>query len=114
MNRKEFEKYLARDGGCVHCGSTDTTLIPHHRSNRGMGGMKSKNNPSNIVVLCSEANLLLESNSAFAALGRAMGWKLTWGEPSESLPVNAGGRWYLLDNNYRRFEVFEIFEREEE
>jgi hypothetical protein len=112
MNKKEFQKYLERDGGCIHCGSTDDNLIPHHRSNRGMGGMKSKNNPSNIVVLCSEANFLLESNSAFASLGRSMGWKLTAGQSSDSIPVNAGGKWYFLDNNFGRFETSQILEEE--
>jgi hypothetical protein len=111
MNKKQFDKYLTRDGGCVHCGRADETLIPHHRANRGFGGSKALDVPSNIVVLCSQANLLLESNSTFAALGRSLGWKLTAGESPLTVPVNINGRWYLLNNDYQRVEVLPLPEQ---
>ena len=41
MNKKRFQKYLDRDGGCVHCGDVETA-VPHHRLNRGMGGSKER------------------------------------------------------------------------
>ncbi len=105
MNKKTFSKFLDRDKCCSHCGTTDDTLIPQHRKNRGMGGSKDLDRPSNIIVLCSEANGLLESNSKFAELGRKFGWKLErWQEP-ESTPVYMGNGWFLLDNEYNTHEV---------
>jgi hypothetical protein len=105
MNKKSFQKFLDRDKCCSHCGTTDDTLIPQHRKNRGMGGSKDLDRPSNIIVLCSEANGLLESNSKFAELGRKFGWKLErWQEP-ESTPVYMGNGWFLLDNDYNTHQV---------
>jgi hypothetical protein len=100
MNKKSFDRFLARDICCSHCGTTDDTLIPQHRLNRGMGGSKVLDRPSNIIVLCSEANFLLESNSKFAELGRKFGWKLERGQEPDSTPVYMGNGWYLLDNEY--------------
>ena len=105
MNKKSFDKFLARDICCSHCGTTDDTLIPQHRQNRGMGGSKVLDRPSNIIVLCSEANFLLESNSKFAELGRKFGWKLERGQEPESTPVYMGNGWYLLDNDYKTRKV---------
>jgi len=68
LNPKAFAKFLNRDKACVHCGTTDSTLIPQHRINRGMGGSKLLNKPSNIVVLCSAFNGLIEANAEAAAL----------------------------------------------
>jgi hypothetical protein len=49
MTKKEFQKYLDRDGGCVHCGDTETA-VPNHRANRGMGGSRERDVPSNVIV----------------------------------------------------------------
>ena len=105
MNKKTFERYLARDGGCVHCGSTGDDLIGHHRQNRGFGGSKLRDVPSNIVVLCSQANGLLESSGTFAKLGRDLGWKLTAGQESKETPIFIHGNWYLLDDNFARVQI---------
>jgi len=105
MNKKSFQKFLDRDKCCSHCGTTDDTLIPQHRKNRGMGGSKDLDRPSNIIVLCSEANGLLESNSKFAELGRKFGWKLERWQKPESTPVYMGNGWFLLDNDYNTHEV---------
>lgn len=105
MNKKLFQKFIDRDTGCVHCGTTDDTLIPHHRANRGMGGNKSLDKPSNIVVLCSGANNWLESNYAFAQMGRDFGWKLTAGQEPEKTPVWIIDGWYLLDDEFGRVRV---------
>lgn len=102
MNKKEFDKYLARDGGCVHCGSINDTLIPHHRANRGMGGSKAKDVPSNIVVLCAKANNDLESSSGFATLGRHFGWKLVAGQVPSQTPIFIGSQWWLLNDKFGR------------
>lgn len=75
MNKKQFQKYLDRDGGCVHCGDVETA-VPHHRLNRGMGGSKERDVPSNIISLCSIMNGLIESESEAAEMARDYGWKL--------------------------------------
>jgi hypothetical protein len=67
MNKKMFQKFIDRDGVCPHCLKSDDTLVPQHRAGRGMGGSRSLDRPSNIIVLCSEANFLLEANAEFAA-----------------------------------------------
>jgi hypothetical protein len=105
MNKKAFQKFLDRDKCCSHCGTTDDTLIPQHRANRGMGGSKLLDRPSNIIVLCSEANGLLESNAKFAELGRKFGWKLERHQVPEQTPVYMGDGWWLLDNDYNRTRI---------
>jgi hypothetical protein len=103
MTKKEFDKYLARDRGCWHCGSTGDDLIPHHRLNRGMGSKnKVASQPSNIVVLCSQANLLLESNAEFAEMGRKFGWKLRSHETPTEVPIFGHGGWWLLNDDFTK------------
>lgn len=103
MRPKEFEKYLKRDGGCVHCGRTET-LVPHHRRNRGMGGSKSRDVPSNIVVVCAMLNFLMENDVATAKWARRMGWKLSGsGDPSLMPLYDAqSAEWVLLDDDFNR------------
>lgn len=100
MTPKQFKLYLDRDKHCYHCGSGDTTLIPQHRKGRGMGGSKTRDGHSNIIVFCSRANGLLESNAEFATFGRRYGWKLNSWDNTETTPVYdmATGIWWLLDN----------------
>lgn len=105
MNPKAFQKFLDRDrGACVHCGTTDATLIPQHRINRGMGGSKERNKASNIVVLCSAFNGLIEADASAAALAMKHGIKLQSWQVPESTPVwyAAESAWFLLDNEGRR------------
>lgn len=104
MNPKAFAKFLNRDLSCVHCGVIDETLVPNHRINRGLGGSKERNKPSNIVVLCSAFNGLIEANSEAAALAMRHGIKLqSWQDP-ETTPVwyASESAWYLLDNQGNR------------
>ena len=98
MNKKTFAKLLERDVSCVHCGALTETLIPHHRANRGMGGSKERDVPSNIVLLCAEANARLESDWRFASYGRKMGWKVsTHGDPKMRAVFHAGfDEWRVL------------------
>jgi hypothetical protein len=101
---KQFQKYLDRDKHCYHCGTTDDTLIPQHRAGRGMGGVKSRNNAANIIVLCSFANGMLESCAKFAEAGRQRGWKLaSWQDPTAT-PIydTINNCWWQLDQNYGR------------
>ena len=105
MNKKSFQRFLDRDVCCSHCGVTGETLIPQHRQNRGMGGSKDRDRPSNIIVFCSAGNFMLESNSKFADLGRKFGWKLERHQVPELTPVYMGDGWFLLDNDYNRTPV---------
>lgn len=106
MTPKQFAKYLARDKSCYHCGSTED-LIPHHRKNRGMGGSKAADVPSNIIAMCAIYNGLMESSHAAASLALSKGWKLAkWEDPTESIVYHASeGIWYLLDDNYNKVET---------
>lgn len=107
MNKKEFEKYRDRDKSCPHCGTTGPELIPQHRANRGMGGSKSRNRPSNIIAFCSLGNVLMESNATFASLARSYGWKiLSYQDPSKT-PVRLSDGWYLLDDNFGKARTAE-------
>lgn len=101
MRPKQFAKYLERDLGCVHCGDTEA-VAPHHRINRGMGGSASLDTPSNIIVLCSVINGLLESDPRWAELGREYGWKLQrWQSPaSEPVYYLRLDAWFQLDDDY--------------
>jgi len=107
MKRKEFQKFLDRDKHCPHCGTTDDTLVPQHRANRGMGGFKEGDQPANILVLCSLANGLIESNAKDAETARRFGWKIgRYMDPTTAPYYDAvTGIWWLLDNAYGRGRV---------
>lgn len=68
--------------------------------------MGSKNlkaaQPSNIVVLCAEANGLLESSAEFAELGRRFGWKLRSHEEPTDVPIFGHGGWWLLNDDFTK------------
>lgn len=100
MNQKTFRKYLDRDDGCIHCGETEA-VSPHHRRNRGMGGSKARDVPSNIVVVCSWLNSAMESDARIAAEARRLGWKLGPGDDPKTAPVyHYSQSWRLLDDDY--------------
>lgn len=103
MTKQQFQKFLDRDGGCVHCGETEA-VAPNHRANRGMGGSRGRDVPSNVVVLCSNLNSLIESDSEYASIAKDNGWKLVAGQDPESTPYFdfMAGRWFLADNLYNR------------
>lgn len=104
MTKKEFQRFLDRDSYCLHCGLDDDTLVPNHRASRGSGGSKTLNKPSNIVVLCSLMNNLIESDSKAAEIARKYGWKLArWQNPAEE-PVFDVIRqeWLILFDDFSR------------
>jgi hypothetical protein len=74
-------------------------LTIQHRRNRGAGGSHAVNGPQWLVAMCSGHNGLLESDAEFAALGRALGWKLEEGEDPLEVAVfyNDERAWRLLD-----------------
>lgn len=110
MTPKEFKKYLQRDLHCLHCGATGDDLVPQHRLNRGFGGKNSKASSSaNIIVFCSYANGLMESNATFADVCRVNGWKLrSWENPSET-PVfdYVLQQWFLLNDRFGKTPIIE-------
>jgi hypothetical protein len=72
-----------------------------------MGGSKKRGERlSNIIVFCSLANGLIESDSTWQARALEYGWKLkTWDDPL-TVPVrDAAGTWWLLNDSGDRFEV---------
>lgn len=103
MNKKKFQAFLDRDKGCYHCGSTGLDLIPQHRKNRKMGGSAIlRDNPSNIIVLCADANFRLESDANFARLGLENGWKLnSWDNLSIPVLEASTGLWWRLEGMSR-------------
>jgi hypothetical protein len=110
MNAREFGKYLERDYyACAHCGLDDETLVPNHRAGRGMGSVKSRNRPSNIITICSYYNQLIESNADAAQEALARGWRLaSWQDPL-MVPVWYAhrNRWMFLDDNFGSAEALD-------
>lgn len=92
------EKVLQRDyGQCLHCGETEAISI-QHRMNRGMGGRKSLDRLDNLIVLCSEMNLAIESDANAATLAIDNGWKLnSWDDFSSPVFDRNFGLHYVLD-----------------
>lgn len=108
MTPKQFQKFLDRDKYCLHCGRTDS-LVPQHRANRGHGGSKSADVPSNIIVLCSLFNGLIESDAKAARLARQYGWKISRYEKSCETPVFdvVSGVWWLLLDDFSKGKLNE-------
>lgn len=90
-----------------------------HRKNRGMGGSKLLDMPSNLVTMCLVHNTLIEQSAEFARFAFEHGWTLKcpkgvlWPFPvvasSPDLPRVApvsfrDGR-FLLDDEFRRVPV---------
>ena len=107
VTKKEFAKFLARDGHCYHCGIADDTLVPQHRRNRGMGGSQSRSNASNVVVVCSHSNGMFEASEGASRAAQRYGWKLRAGQDPLTTPVFDAfeGVWYLLDDQYGKRET---------
>lgn len=107
MTKKEFQKYLDRDKYCLHCGLADDTLVPQHRRNRGMGGSKSRSQPSNTIVLCSLFNVEIEAVREASEAAQRYGWKLRAGDSPEWTPVYDAwaGVWYVLDDDFGRMQT---------
>jgi hypothetical protein len=101
VNGKQFARFLERDGGCLHCGEVEA-VAPNHRVNRGMGGSKTRDVPSNIVVLCSLLNGQIEADARWARVAKSYGWKLeSWQSPvSEPVYNSLTGEWRLLDDDW--------------
>ena len=105
MKRTEFQKLIARDGYCLHCGETEA-LSPNHRANRGMGGSKSPviNAPSNFVLICSWLNERIEGQDYYRELAVENGWKVSKWEVPKKVPVFDAltGIWYYLNDDWTK------------
>lgn len=110
MNKKELRLLFKRDAVCWHCGLNDDTLVPHHRLNRGMGGSAARDNLSNVILVCSRYNLLMESDSFWAARAREQGHKLlSWQNPAVAPCFDvSSGVWYRLNLDGTRVDLEEV------
>ena len=109
MKTTDWQQLLIRDGGyCLHCGETEA-LSPNHRQNRGMGGSKLADVPSNYVLLCSWLNERIESSAHFRELAVENGWKVgKWDDWRKTAVFDAcTGEWYLLNDDWTRKVVSE-------
>lgn len=100
------KKILERDKGmCWHCGTTENIQI-HHRINRGMGGSKLLDRPSNLIAVCAEYNYAMESDFVTARRARDLGHKVSRHASPLHTPIQDFiGQWYLLYDRYERYEV---------
>lgn len=86
----------------MHCGDVETA-VPHHRLNRGMGGSKVRDVPSNIIALCSFLNGRLEdAKGEEREVYRRYGWRLVTGQDPSNTPVYyvTRGEWFMLNDDY--------------
>jgi hypothetical protein len=69
-----------------------------------MGGSKAADVPSNIVLMCSVMNGLIESDHRWADLAYQYGWKVSkWADWRETPVFDAiTGTWYLLNDVWGR------------
>lgn len=103
MNQKDFKRLQERDQYCLHCGEGEA-VAPNHRANRGMGGSKLSDVPSNIVLLCSRLNGLIESDAYYQKMAFDNGWKVSKWADWREIPVRdvMSGAVYLLNDDWSR------------
>jgi len=103
MKTTDWQQLLIRDSYCLHCGETEA-LSPNHRQNRGMGGSKLADVPSNIVLLCSWMNERIEGSAFFRDMAIENGWKVGKWTDWRSVPVfdACSGEWWILNDDWTR------------
>jgi hypothetical protein len=73
-----------------------------------MGGSKARDEASNVIVMCSRVNGLMESDPIVAEMAREFGWKLeSWQIPANVPVYNAvSNKWFDVKGfeiNVRKF-----------
>ena len=106
MRESYKKKIYERDNNmCWHCGDTENLTI-HHRINRGMGGSKLLDRPSNLVLMCVIHNGLMESEFMVAREARENGWKVSrHASPLHAPIVDFLGQWYYLGDQFEKWEI---------
>lgn len=91
-------RVYARDGGVCAAArpACSGPVTIQHRKNRSQGGGGEY---ENLLTLCAGCNAALESDAAFARLGRLLGWKVEgWEEPAAvAVFIRSELEWRLLD-----------------
>jgi len=107
VTKAYLKRIWQRDNGqCWHCGTDDDTVVPHHRANRGHGGSKIADRPSNVILMCAIHNGLMESDVNVFREARENGWKISRHSiPTEIPLVTWDGRWYVLGEQFEKWEV---------
>jgi hypothetical protein len=102
LKAADLKKLQTRDQNqCWHCGSEETITV-QHRANRGMGGSKFRDQPSNLILLCWFVNFEMEASSVKAKIAKEYGWKLLSTDNSSAIPVYhyPSATWRLLDDKW--------------
>lgn len=107
MNDKLRKRIYERDRRqCWHCGTEDNLTI-HHRVNRGMGGSKLLDMPSNLVVMCAAFNQAMESDLRAHKLAKEKGWKVSRHARASEVPIwDYQGNKCLLDDAFRVWRFY--------
>lgn len=87
---------------CIHCGSMKF-LVLRQRSHTGNGSAE------NLVTLCSEDSLRINTDQHFADLAMNHGWKLrTWEQPeNRAVYYKADSEWFYLTERGTRIRATE-------
>jgi len=107
VTKAYLKKLWERDKGqCWHCGTNDDTVVPHHRSNRGFGGSKLADRASNVVLMCSLHNGLMESDVNVFREAKEFGWKISRHSVPYREPIRRfDDRWFILGDMWEIWEV---------
>lgn len=83
------------------------SLTIQHAIGRGMGGSALLDRPSLLRTFCLGHNRLETESATFRALCLEFGWSLSRFGDVKPVPVRYPGcRWYLLDDDFGRDEVW--------
>lgn len=100
LSKKLHKQVYDRDKGvCAYTGLASDRLVVHHRANRGMGGAKSADVLSNLVLVDSILNGRFEHDLQTEAT--ELGFKISRYARPESIPLfhRGYGGWVLLNND---------------
>ena len=110
MNARIRSLVWKRDGGmCWHCGTTEGLNV-HHRANKGMGGSKLLDRYSNLLLICNEFNVSMESYLPHAREARDRGIKISREAIPSQVPIKRfDSREFVLDDFGKVYELTEPF-----